>query len=71
MNLRLQRYKYLPEIAKIPPNVMLPVFYACEEGGISQPLADEFKEKVYSIEYGILGGIFGVIGVLGELVGSL
>jgi len=45
---------------------MLPVFYGCEEGGITEPLAEEFRQKVYSIEYGILGGIFGVIGVLGE-----
>ena len=53
MNLRLQRYKYLPEMANIPPNVMLPVFYASEEGRITRPLADEFKE-VYSIEFGIV-----------------
>ena len=59
---------YLSEIAKIRPETMLPIFYASEQGGVTESLANEFKKKVYGIEYGLLGGIFGLIGLLGELV---
>ena len=68
LNLQLVECKYLPEIEKIRPETMLPIFYASEQGGVTEPLANELKEKVYNIEYGLLGGIFGLIGLLGELV---
>lgn len=68
LNLQLVECKYLPEIEKIRPATMFPIFYASEQGGVTESLANEFKEKVYDIEYGLLGGIFGLIGLLGELV---
>ena len=68
LNLQLVECTYLPEIEKIRPETMLPIFYASEQGGVTESLANEFKEKVYDTEYGLLGGIFGLIGLLGELV---
>ena len=46
--------------------VMLPVFWASEEGSLTLSLANEFKEEVYGVEYAIEGGAFAVIGLAGE-----
>ena len=50
--------------------VMLPVFWASEEGSLSVSLANEFKQKVYGVEYAIEGGILAAIGVAGKYVFS-
>ena len=64
LNLFLQKYKELPEISDVP-NVMIPIFYAAEEGSISPDLANEFKSAVYTVKYGVTGGIWAVIGLAG------
>lgn len=65
LNLLLQQCKYLPEIEKIP-EVMLPIFYASEEGSISPDLANDFKSAVYTVKYGVTGGIWAAIGLAGQ-----
>ena len=64
LNLLLKQYKRLPDISKVK-NVMLPIFYGCEEGSISPDLADEFKSAVYTVKYGVTGGIWAVVGLAG------
>lgn len=64
LNLLLTHYKYLPEIAAVR-DVMLPIFYASEQGSISPDLANEFKSAVYTVKYGVTGSIWAVIGVSG------
>ncbi len=65
LNLLLQQCKYLPEIERIP-NVMLPIFYGSEEGSISPELANDFKSAVYTVKYGVTGGIWAAIGLAGQ-----
>ena len=65
LNFLLQQCKYLPEIEKIP-NVMLPIFYGSEEGSISPELANDFKSAVYTVKYGVTGGIWAAIGLAGQ-----
>ena len=64
LNFLLQKYKHLPEIENIP-DVMMPMFYASEEGSISPDLANEFKSVVYTVKYGVTGGIWAAIGLAG------
>ena len=64
LNLLLTHYKYLPEISDVR-NVMLPIFYASEEGSISPDLANDFKSAVYTVKYGVTGGIWAIIGLAG------
>lgn len=64
LNFLLQQCKFLPEIEKIP-NVMLPIFYGSEEGSISPELANDFKSAVYTVKYGVTGGIWAAIGLAG------
>ena len=47
---------------------MFPVFYGCEEGGLTEELANEFKEQVYLVDYIIVGGsVFaGELGWVGQ-----
>ena len=51
---------------------MFPVFYGCEEGGLTEELANEFKEQVYLVDYIIVGGsVFaGELGWAGQGVGG-
>ena len=65
LNLLLQKCKYLPEVEEIP-NVMLPIFYGSEEGSISPDLANDFKSAVYTVKYGVTGGIWAAIGCAGQ-----
>ena len=64
LNLLLQHCKNLPEIKDVP-DVMLPIFYGSEEGSISPNLANEFKSVVYSVKYGVTGGVWAVVGLAG------
>ena len=36
--------------------VMFPVFYACEEGSLTEALASEFKEQVFLVDNLVVGG---------------
>ena len=49
--------------------VMLPVFWASEEGMLTLSLANKFKEEVYGVEYAIEGGVHGEIRLVPLLVG--
>ena len=64
LNLLLKHYKKIPEIAHVQ-DVMLPIFYVSEEGSVSPDLANEFKSAVYTVKYGVTGGIWAVIGLAG------
>ena len=44
---------------------MMPVFWASEEGGLTNSLASEFKGKVYGAKYGIEAGVWGAVGLGG------
>jgi hypothetical protein len=45
---------------------MLPIFYVSEEGSISPELANDFKSAVYTVKYGVTGGIWAAIGLAGQ-----
>ena len=45
---------------------MLPIFYGSEEGSISPELANDFKSAVYTVKYGVTGGIWAAIGLAGQ-----
>ena len=64
LNLLLKHYKHIPEISDVK-DVMLPIFYGSEEGSISPDLANEFKSAVYTVKYGVAGGVWALIGVAG------
>ena len=68
LNVRLQRYS-VPEFSSVTEGLMLPVWYASEEGGVTTDLANEFKSAVYTVEYGVDGGVFAAIGLAGEPIG--
>ena len=64
LNLLFQHCNYLPEIEKIS-DVMLPIFYVSEEGSVSPDLANDFKSVVYTVKYGVTGGLWAAIGLAG------
>ena len=66
ISLHLQSYKDLPELKNLKPELMLPIFWASEDGNITTSLANEFKSAVYSVEYGISGGMLAAIVLAGE-----
>ena len=43
-------------VKTIMDEVMFPVFYACEEGGLTEALASEFKQQVYLVDNLVVGG---------------
>lgn len=45
--------------------VMMPVFWASEEGSLTHSLANDFKEKVYGAKYGIEAGVWAAVGIGG------
>ena len=45
--------------------LMMPVFWASEEGSLTKSLANEFKEKVYVAKYGMEGAVWGSVGLGG------
>lgn len=65
VNLRLTQYSHLSELAKVPPVTMLPVYWVAQVGTITPELASEFKSAVYSVEYGIEGGMWAITGIAG------
>ena len=54
---------------KIVGEVMFPVFYACEEGSLTEALASEFKEQVFLVDNLVVGGEV-LAGNLGWAVGG-
>jgi lysosome membrane protein 2 len=67
INLRLVRNSDFVETEKIMPLLMMPVFWASEEGSLTKSLANKFKKKVYVAKYGMEGAVWGGVG-LGGLV---
>ena len=51
--------------------LMMPVFWASEEGSLTKSLANEFKEKVYVAKYGMEGAVWGGVGLGGKLFSIL
>ena len=49
--------------------VMFPVFYACEEGGLTEALASDFKKQVYLVDNLVVGGEV-LAGEPGEALGG-
>lgn len=43
-------------IVKTIMDVMFPVFYACEEGELTEDLANEFKRQVFLVDNLVVGG---------------
>lgn len=48
--------------------LMMPVFWASEEGGLTHSLANEFKQKVYGAKYGMEAAVWGGVGLGGGCV---
>ena len=48
-----------------PVQLMMPVFWASEEGSLTESLANEFKKKVYAAKYGIEAAVWGGVGLGG------
>ena len=70
VNLRLTEYSHLSELAKVPPVTMLPVYWVAQTGTITPDLAAEFKSAVYTVEYGIEGGMWALTGIAGIIDSS-
>ena len=45
--------------------LMMPVFWASEEGSLTRPLATEFKNTVYLAKYGMMAAVWGGVGIGG------
>lgn len=67
INLQLKRTNHFRETEDIMPQLMMPVFWASEEGSLTHSLANKFKGKVYGPKYGMEAGVWGGVG-LGGLV---
>jgi lysosome membrane protein 2 len=65
INLRLHRYHYFDELKKIMPELMMPVFWASEEGTLTKSDANKFKLEVYGAKYGIEAAVWGAVGIGG------
>ena len=69
INVLVQNYSHLPVegFFHVPGGwLMMPVFWATEEGNITAELANEFKNKVFGVTTGISWGIIGLIILFGE-----
>ena len=69
LNLNLKRSSVLPEFENIPDVTMLPIYYAEQKGAVTAELANEFKDEVFTIRYGVVGGLWALVGVAGRLRG--
>lgn len=66
LNILLRRYEYMVPYSSLPDEeVMIPIFWASEQGTITPSLANEFKKTVYGAKYGLVGAFFVVLGIAG------
>lgn len=65
LNLKLDRSTIFSELKHVPDTTMLPIYYAEQRGIITASLANEFKDKVFTIRYGIMGTMWAVVGLAG------
>ena len=69
INVLVQNYDQLPVTGFWNVSggwLMMPVFWATEEGNITADLANEFKNKVFGVTTGISWGVIGLIILFGE-----
>lgn len=71
LNLKLDRSTIFSELKHVPDTTMLPIYYAEQRGIITASLANEFKDKVFTIRYGIMGTMWAVVGLAGMLTRTL
>lgn len=69
VNLKLTRSSIYPELENVPDDTMLPIYYAEQRGAVTTELANEFKDQVFTVRYGVLGALWAIVGVAGELSG--
>lgn len=67
VNLKLDRSNVLPELEGVRDSTMLPIYYAEQTGAVTTELANEFKSQVFTVRYGIMGGLWAVVGLAGEM----
>lgn len=65
LNMKLDRTDF-PEMKHLRDRTMLPIYYAEQTGAITTELANEFKDSVFTVRYGIMGSVWAVIGIAGE-----
>ena len=66
LNVNLKRNSKFSELKHIPEVTMLPIYYGEQTGKVTSDLANEFKEAVYAVKYGISGGVWALVGVAGR-----
>jgi len=67
VNLKLDKDSSIPELKNIPKSTMLPIYYAEQRGAVTAELANEFKDTVFTVRYGILGTVWAITGLAGKL----
>ena len=70
VNLKLQRNSDLPEVSQVR-DTMFPVYYAEQAGAVTADLANQFKDQVFSVRYGVMGALWAVMGLAGTVMGAL
>lgn len=66
LNLKVDQSSHLAELENIPDSTTLPIYYAVQAGKVTPELANEFKDQVFTVRYGILGSLWALLGVAGE-----
>lgn len=68
VNLKLDRYSKFEELKSLRETTMLPIYYAEQTGAVTSSLANEFKDTVFTIRYGVMGSLWAVMGLAGETI---
>ncbi len=65
LNLKLEQNSKIPELAHVHKSTMIPIYYAEQAGKVDAHLANEFKSEVFTVRYGVMGGLWAVMGLAG------
>ena len=68
LNLNLKRSTMFTELKRVRDVTMLPIYYGEQTGKVTPDLANDFKEQVYAIKYGISAGVWALVGVAGMAI---
>ena len=65
VNLKLERNSKIPELAHVRESTMIPIYYAEQSGKVDAHLANDFKNEVFTVRYGVMGALWTVMGLAG------
>ncbi len=66
LSIKLDRSDRFPELKNIGDSTMIPIYYVDQGAEISSSLANQFISTVYTVQYGIMGTLWAVVGLAGE-----